>query len=167
VLDFDVATLAAAAAPLAPRLVRDATSAQGELTADDWFEVGCEVEAVSPGEAARCYRRALELDARHHDALLNLGRLLHEAGELVEAESCYRRVLALAPGSAVAAYNLGVALEDQGRLEPAADAYRQAFAVDPGNADACYNLAGVYERLGLGGEAVRWLKEYRRLLAAR
>ena len=167
ILDFEVATLAQAAAPLAPRLVRDATNREGKLDADDWFQVGCEVEAVSPAEAAICYRRALALNDKHQDALLNLGRLLHEAGELREAESCYRRVLALVPRDGVAAYNLGVALEDQGRLEGAAEAYATALAADPGNADACYNLAGVCERLGRQGEAVRWLKEYRRLVASR
>jgi tetratricopeptide (TPR) repeat protein len=76
-------------------------------------------------------------------------------------------VLALAPGDGVAAYNLGVALEDQERLEEAADAYRTALAADPDNADACYNLAGVSERLARVGEALRWLKEYRRLVLAR
>ncbi len=170
-LDLDVARLAAAAAPLAPRLVRqavvhEASGPDGALSADDWFLLGCELEATSPAEAAGVYRRALVLDAGHQDALLNLGRLQHEAGELREAEACYRRVLALAPGEPVAAYNLGVALEDRGRLAEAAEAYEAALARDPTNADACVNLAGVYERLGRGGEAVRWLKEARRLRGA-
>jgi tetratricopeptide (TPR) repeat protein len=75
----------------------------------------------------------------------------------------YREALAAAPANPVAAYNLGVALEDQGRLDAAEAAYREALAADPGNADACYNLAGVCERLGRVSEALRWLKEYRRL----
>jgi DNA-binding transcriptional MerR regulator len=168
-LDFEVATLAEAAAPLAPRLVRQAVVREASggpedaLSADDWFHLGCELEATSPGEAAGVYRRALVLDPRHQDALLNLGRLQHEARELREAEACYRRVLAISPGDPIAAYNLGVALEDRGGLAAAAEAYEAALAADPGNADACYNLAGVYERLGQGAEAVRWLKEYRRL----
>jgi tetratricopeptide (TPR) repeat protein len=168
-LDFDVATLAEAAAPLAPRLVRQAVVREAAggpddaLSADDWFHLGCELEATSPGEAAGVYRRALVLDPRHRDALLNLGRLQHEAGELREAEACYRRVLTQAPADPIAAYNLGVALEDRGRLAEAAESYEAALAADPGNADACFNLAGVYERLGRGGDAVRWLKEYRRL----
>ncbi len=167
-LDFEVATLAAAAAPLAPRLVRqavvrEAAGPDAALSADDWFHLGCELEATSPSEAAGVYRRALVLDPRHQDALLNLGRLQHEAGELREAEACYRRVLAISPSEPVAAYNLGVALEDRGRLTEAAEAYESAFAADTQNADACYNLAGVYERLGREPDAVRWLKEYRRL----
>ena len=167
-LDFEVAILAAAAAPLAPRLVRqaivrEASGPDAALSADDWFHLGCELEATSLAEAAGVYRRALVLDPQHQDALLNLGRLQHETGELREAEACYRRVLAISPGEPIAAYNLGVALEDRGRLPEAAEAYEAALAADPDNADACYNLAGVYERLSKNADAVRWLKEYRRL----
>ena len=161
-LDFEVAELAAAAAPLAPRLVRSAAEG-AEPTTEEWFRLACEVEVTSPAEAIGLYGRVIAADARHQDALLNLGRLLHEQGRLAEAEECYRRALALAPADPVAAYNLGVALEDQGRLADAARAYEAALAGDPENADACYNLAGVHERLGQAGEAVRWLKEARRL----
>ena len=135
-------------------------------TAAEWFRLGCELEVTAPEEAMGVYRRVLALEPAHSDAALNLGRLLHEAGRIGEAESCYRRALASAPGDAVAAYNLGVALEDQARLQEAAAAYRTALAGDPGNADACYNLAGVCERLGEAEEALRWLKEYRRLRGA-
>jgi tetratricopeptide (TPR) repeat protein len=165
-LDFEVAELAEAAAPLAPRLVRDATAPAGAAATDDWLGLACELEVTSPDEAMGVYRRVLALDPTHQDALLNLGRLLHEAGRLGEAEERYRAVLAHAPGEPVAAYNLGVALEDQGRLEEAAAAYREALAGDPGNADGAYNLAGVCERLGAGEDALRWLKEYRRLIGA-
>ena len=163
-LDFEVAELAAAAAPLAPRLASAANEA--DAGTDEVFRLACELEVTSPEEATRLYRRVLAAEPRHQDALLNLGRLLHEGSHLGEAEECYRRVLALSPGDPVAAYNLGVALEDQGRLADAARAYVTALARDPDNADACYNLAGVYERLGEAGDAVRWLKEYRRLAGA-
>ena len=162
-LDFEVAELAEAAAPLAPRLVRDAATPSGPASAEDWFRLACELEPTSPEEAIGVYRRVLQIAPGHQDALLNLGRLLHEAGRVAEAEEHYRGALAASPGEPVAAYNLGVALEDQGRLAAAAAAYRQAIAGDPGNADAVYNLAGVCERIGEAEEALRWLMEYRRL----
>ncbi|HVS01572.1 MAG TPA: tetratricopeptide repeat protein [Thermoanaerobaculia bacterium] len=162
-LDFEVAELAQAAAPLAPRLVRDARRPDRELDADDWFAVACELEATAPGDAREVYRRVLELAPDHLSAHINLGRLLHEDGDLPAAEAHYRRALGLAPGSAVAAFNLGVALEDRGRLEEARWAYRRALEIESHNADACYNLAGVCERLGDRREAVRWLKRYREL----
>jgi tetratricopeptide (TPR) repeat protein len=162
-LDFEVAELAQAAAPLAPRLVRDAAAPQVSLGAEDWFRLACELEPTAPEEAIGVYRRVLAAEPGHQDALLNLGRLLHEAGQVAEAEACYRAALGIAPGDPVAAYNLGVALEDQGLLAEAAEAYHAALATEPDNADACYNLAFVYERLGQAGDALRWLKEYRRL----
>ena len=166
-LDFKVpappGTVPFAPRPARPAAARDAGERAGALAAADWFHFGCELEATSPAEAAGAYRRALALDPNHQDALLNLGRLQHEAGQLREAETCYRRVLAISPSEPVAAYNLGVALEDRGQLDQAAKAYEAALAADSENADACFNLAGVYERLGREPDAVRWLKEYRRL----
>jgi tetratricopeptide (TPR) repeat protein len=161
-LDFEVAELAGAAAPLAPKLLARAGKASG-LDADSWFEVGCELEPTSPQEAQAAYRQALELDPEHGDALLNLGRLYHEQGDPVAAEWYYHRVLRIQPESPLALFNLGVALEDQGRLAEALETYRAAIVADDSNADAYYNLAGVCERLGRRHEAVRYLKEYRAL----
>src|SRR6266545_894647 len=68
-------------------------AAEGDLDAEDWYELGLELEAVEPGEARDAYRRALELDAHHADAHVNLGRLLHEQGMIEEAERHYRLAL--------------------------------------------------------------------------
>ena len=49
------------------------------------------------------YREAIEMDPEYPDAHLNLGRLLHEQGEVGEAEQCYRRAVELQPDEPVAA----------------------------------------------------------------
>lgn len=133
------------------------------LEADDWFTLACDLEAVSAEEAREAYRRALEADDRHADTHVNLGRMLHETGDLEAAEAHYRRALEARPGELTALFNLGVVLEDQGRLREAAQAYREAIMGDPSNADAHYNLAGVLEGLGRKAAALRHLKAYRRL----
>src|SRR2546422_6847750 len=89
-LDFAVSDLATRAAPIARRTAQAARAAEGDLDAEDWYELGLELEAVEPGEARDAYRRALELDAHHADAHVNLGRLLHEQGLVEEAERHYR-----------------------------------------------------------------------------
>src|SRR6266566_3303351 len=89
-LDFAVSDLATRAAPIARRTAQAARAAEGDLDAADWYELGLELEAVEPGEARDAYRRALELDAHHADAHVNLGRLLHEQGMIEEAERHYR-----------------------------------------------------------------------------
>jgi len=155
---FDVAELARRAAPLARRQAREARDLEG-LSADDWYAMGCDLESPAPAEAREAYRRALELEPGHADAHVNLGRLLHEAGELEAAEAHYRA----APDDATALFNLGVVLEDRGRLAEARAAYDGALRIDPDNADAHHNAAGVCERLGDREGALAHWNGYRRL----
>ena len=162
-LDFAVSDLATRAAPIARRTAQAARAAEGDLDADDWYELGLELEAVEPAEARDAYRRALELDAHHADAHVNLGRLLHEEGLVQEAERHYRLALRENPEHATAAFNLGIALEDLDRPGDAVEAYRAALAVDPRLADAHYNVARLYENGGKKAAALRHLSIYRRL----
>jgi tetratricopeptide (TPR) repeat protein len=166
-LDFEVGELAREAAPFSRRAAAEAREHAKELGPEDWYELGCELEATAPEEAMDAYRRALALDPAHADARLNLGRLHHERGELAEAEACYRQVVAARPEDATAAFDLGVALEDLGRLGEAAGAYEAALAADPRYADAHFNLAGVYEQLDRKLEALRHLRTYKSLTDGR
>lgn len=162
-LDFAVADLASKAAPLARRTAREAQAAEGEMDAEDWYELGLELEAVAPLEARDAYRRALERDTHHADAHVNLGRLLQEVGMVDEAERHYRAALREEPGNATAAFNLAIALEDVGRTADAIDAYRRALAADARLADAHYNLARLYEKAGKKAAALRHRSIYERL----
>jgi tetratricopeptide (TPR) repeat protein len=163
-LDFGVAELAEKVAPIAREAFREAQEDADALTADDWYEWGCELETAAPAEARDAYRRAIALDPAHADALVNLGRLLHEAGDARGAEENYRRALATRPKDSIAAFNLGVALEDLGRSHDALGAYESAVEFDPRNADAHYNAASLYERQGHVQAALRHLKSYRNIL---
>ena len=162
-LDFAVSDLVTRAAPVARRAAKVARESAEDHSATDWYEMGLELEAVDAEEARDAYRRALELDAHHADAHVNLGRLLHEDGRAAEAERHYRQALAAAPGHATAAFNLGIALEDLRRPADAVDAYRIALAADPRLADAHYNLARLYEKQGKKAGALRHLSHYKRL----
>src|SRR3989475_5244133 len=162
-LDFAVSELATKAAPMARRAARAAREVEDELSAADWYELGIELEVAAPGEARDAYRRALELDAHHADAHVNLGRLLHEQGLVEEAERHYRLALREAPDHATAAYDLGIALEDLGRPADAIEAYRAALVTDPRLADAHYNVARLYEKAGKKAAALRHFSAYRRL----
>ena len=167
--DFDAADLALEAAPL--ESARDAfeqarrrkASDAGVLTAEDWFEWGCELEPTDAAQARDAYEKALELDPDHASSHVNLGRLLHEAGEPAAAEPHYRRALEVRSDDPTAAYNLGVALEDLGKLPEALLAYQKAVRLEPDNADAHFNAASLAERLGRDAEAVRHLAAYRKL----
>jgi tetratricopeptide (TPR) repeat protein len=161
--DFGVADLAKKTAPIVKRAFRVAQQDGEALSADDWYEWGCELERGTPGEAMDAYRRALALDPSHADAHVNLGRLLHESGDAARAAPHYEAALAARPDDGTAAYNLGVALEDLKRLPEALLAYQKATRLDPGNADAHFNAATLAEKLGRSSEALRHLSEYRKL----
>lgn len=162
-LDFDVAELAARAAPLLQETALAARNSDSGLSAEDWYELGSELEACDPAGAADAYQKALEIEPRHLDAHVNLGRLRHEAADLRAAEFHYRSALEIEPDDAVAAFNLGVLLEDLRRPVEALSAYERAVASDPSYADAHFNLAHLCERLGRKQQAVRHLQIYRQL----
>ena len=72
---FEVSELAEKVAPLAKRRAEEAMSAAVRMGPDDWYELGCEIEASRPEEAREAYRRAVELDPVHADAHTNPVRL--------------------------------------------------------------------------------------------
>lgn len=164
---FEVNDLARKVAPLVRRAAREARTRPERVTADDWYEMGCDLEgAAHAGEARDAYRRALELEPAHADAHINLGRLLHDAGEIEAASAHYRLALAARPEDRTARFNLAVAFEDRGALDEAARLYREVVRLHPDHADAHYNLAGVLERLQDATGALRHLSAYRRLMLA-
>lgn len=155
VFEFDVADPAARTQTLQPE-------APVERSAAEWFDAALELETTSPQEARAAYQRALSIDDTLLDARVNLGRLLHEAGELAEAEAEYQRVLSHGE-HAVASYNLGVVLEDAGRPADAIRAYMRAIAADSELAEAHFNLARLHERRGDTRAAIRYFNSYREL----
>lgn len=162
-LDFDVAELQREASTLVPVTDSRAKKRKEPSTAETWLAEGIELEEDDPEGAIEAYRRALDLDPDLPDVWLNLGRLLHEQGEVAEAEQCYRKAVALLPKEPVAVFDLGVALQDQERFAEAAAAYEQALALDDSFADAHFNLSAVYEALGDRQAAFRHLKTYKAL----
>jgi len=161
--DFGVRDLVKKVAPLARRNARLATASSAQLSAEDWYTLGCELEISSIDEARDAYRRAIELDLTHADAHVNLGRLLHEHKELAAAEAHYRQALSANPDHDTAWFNLGVALEDSGQHQAAVEAYEAAIARDAEHADAHYNAARMYQALGRPILALRHARAYQKL----
>jgi len=127
-----------------PKLIPIASDKVEEL----FFEaLRCEEEGRLQ-EAKERYRRIIELQADHTDALVNMGNLFFLEGEREQAERLYKKALMIDPGHVEANYNLAYLLEGKGRLEDAALFYRRALEEDPSFADACFNMASVLQRLG-------------------
>jgi tetratricopeptide (TPR) repeat protein len=150
--------------PLEPAVVaNDAGDEVVPPTVDELYELGCDLEEADPVHAEASYRQVLVRAPRHADAHINLGRLMHERGDLESAEEHYREALSIRPADATATFNLGVALEDQGRVPEALEAYEAAIALNGENADAHYNAARLYEKGGDYGASLRHLRAYRDL----
>jgi tetratricopeptide (TPR) repeat protein len=133
------------------------------LSLEELYEIGCDLEETDPAHAEASYQQVIERAPRHADAHINLGRLMHERGELVGAEEHYRHALVHRPEDPTATFNLGVALEDQDRVDEALEAYELAIALNAQNADAHYNAARLYEKGGDYGASLRHLRAYRDL----
>jgi len=138
-------------------------AAERRLSAEEWYEIGCELETSAPNRARDAYEHALALDPLMADAHVNLGRVLHVAGERGRAEPHYRQAVKLDPDDPTPHFNLGVLFEEVGRKEEAVLAYRQAIVRDPDFADAHCNLGLLLESLGRRQEALRHLMTARQL----
>lgn len=162
-MDFAVAEVADRAEPVARRAL-EAWDGTEEMSADDWYNTGVDLEAVAADRAVEAYERTLELEPEHPDALLNLGRLLHEGGDLSGAESRYRAAAAVDPESPGPLYNLGVVLEDLGEADHAIEAYGKALEIDDSLASAHFNVSRLLHTQGRRVDALRHLTEYKRLI---
>ncbi len=143
-----------------------ADPAEPDLSAEECYQLGVDLDNSSPQESKAAYRKALEFSSHNLDAHLNLGRLLHEEGRLRSAEAEYRAALIERPDDVTALFNLAVALEDMGRPMEALKKYERVVGLDSYYADAYFNIAGIYERLGKRAESQRHLKTYKSLTNA-
>lgn len=139
------------------------TKAPSAAAEPDWFERAVALESTDAAAARAAYTRALAHEPARADARLNLGRLLHEAGDLEAAENMYREALRLGSRDPLLHFNLGVLLEDMQRKADAMQAYEAALREDAEFADGHYNLALLYEECGRAKDAIRHMARYRKL----
>ena len=100
------------------------------------------------------------------EAHYNLGRLLHQRGELAESEAAYREAIRLRPDYAEAHDNLGGVLQAQGRLEEALASCRRALELQPDYPAALSDLGAVLQDLGRVDEAISAYEQALRLQPA-
>jgi tetratricopeptide (TPR) repeat protein len=99
-------------------------------------------------EAEGLYRRILEADAGHADALHLLGVIAHQIGRNSIAVDLIGKAIAI-NGTVVPYYlNRGAALKALGRLDAALTSYDAALRIKPDSADAHYNRGTALYDLG-------------------
>ena len=132
--------------------------------ADEWFNLGLDLEEDDPDSAYEAYLRALACNPEHVEAMINIGRLCSEAGDDNRAAAYFRQATRVDPAHPVAHFNLAVTLHDRGDLDTARAAYQAALIHDPEFADAHFNLATLLEETGDHDGAVEHMQAYRHVL---
>ena len=115
-------------------------------------------------EAARHFRKALELKPELDESELSLADTLRKLGWPDEAMEHARRVLARNPQSARAHSFLGILLVEQKQLDQAVEQFRYAIQLDRNLADAHTNLGNVLSAQGKFEESI---EPYRAALQVR
>lgn len=103
------------------------------------------------------YRRALEYDPGSAAALLNLGDLLRETGELIEAEEVSRRAVMTKPYYAPARHLYGMVLAMNGKGDQALQELGVAAKFKPDDAEIATSLGYAQYRVGKLDDAINTL----------
>src|SRR6267154_1930564 len=106
-----------------------------ERSPQDWFAIALQYEAdpASRTEAMDAYHRVLSANPAHVDALINLGMLSYDGGDLEKAADCFRRAVALEDDNADAHYNLAFVCEKLSARAEARQHWQLYVELDPGS----------------------------------
>jgi len=91
-------------------------------------------------KAGEIYRRLLDLQPQHVDAMHLLGVVEHQLGNYPQAVKLIQQAIQISPNVGMFHNNLGKALFALGRLDEAVDKYRNALSLQANSPEACYNL---------------------------
>jgi tetratricopeptide (TPR) repeat protein len=86
-------------------------------------------------------------------ALVDLGRLRYQAGDLGAARRLFEAALQGDPNDIAALYDLALVDQIQNRYHDAREGYLKVLRLDPRNLDARFNLAVLTHGVGANGEA--------------
>jgi len=104
----------------------------------------------------------LRHDPECASALLALGRLAEQSGDMAEAIRHWRRTAQLSPELApVALRSLERALYQRGTFNEIESVYREVLESRPADENAALALASFYRKQGRTGDAVHLLEDYR------
>jgi len=115
----------------AERLLSE-TARRSPESSQAWFQVALLSAARGDAAAARTtYLRVLALDPRHTGALMNLGVLEMNAGDLATAEGYFDTAMELSPDGLLLKYNSALLDAKLGRLDVAKQKLREVLAAQP------------------------------------
>ncbi len=122
--------------------------------AEVWFASGELLEKTAPEDAARSYRRGIELERDDERGYLGLARVQLARDDAKGAERTLRSLVARIPGSVDGHYRLAQRLDLREDLVAADTELHAVLEHDPDHIDARLDLARNLRRLGKLAEAI-------------
>lgn len=105
-------------------------------------------------EARGCYKKILQRDPKHFDALHLLAMICAQTGQAELSVALSRRAISVNPKVGAAHSLLGSALHALGRSEAALESHDKAIALQPSHAEAHNNRGSTLSDLGRHEEAL-------------
>ena len=113
-------------------------------------------------EAEEQYKLAVAANGSDEKAIIRLGDIAVDKGDLDTAAAHYKEALVLAPNDADATIGLAYVYTEKGEAASAAPLLEQIIAADPTNVLAHYRLSAVYRKLNRPDDAKRELQAYQK-----
>jgi len=107
-------------------------------------------------KALNAYQKAVDLNPKYIEALVNLGIVQGDIGDHDSAIKSFQKALSLNPDDCMARSNLGNAYYAQEKYPDAIFEYQRAIKTDPKCYSALYNFGVAFADAGLFREAVQW-----------
>ncbi|HWR41271.1 MAG TPA: tetratricopeptide repeat protein [Patescibacteria group bacterium] len=124
-------------------------------SANEWYEQGNRYnEKREFDKAIECYNRALLLNERFVDGLIQRGDAYDNKGSYDEAIADYSQALELDPQQLFVYNNRGVAYRHKGNFDAAMADYKQALTLDSNCGDVYSNRAAAYNSQGQYDQAI-------------
>lgn len=131
---------------------------------DPHFNVGlADFDAQNYPAAEVQFRRAVELEPRHANALDMLGQCLVREGRVEEGIKAYQAALVANPRHNLAHLNLGIALREKGQLDEAAAELTKAADISPSDPRTWRELANCRIKQNKFEEAIGALEQFLKL----
>ncbi len=105
-----------------------------ERTAEEWHNRGNELnDSDRYEEAINCFNKALEINPKFQDALVEMGKALTVLDRKEEAINCFDKALEIDPSCVETLAEVGLALAILGRYDESNNCFDKAIKIDPNN----------------------------------
>ncbi|MDM8523367.1 tetratricopeptide repeat protein [Desulfococcaceae bacterium HSG8] len=110
-------------------------------------------------KAEEIYRKILEINPNHADALHLSGVAAHQSGKKEIGAELIRKAIRNDPGKACYYNSLGITFQDQGKLDQAVASYHKALEINPNFVEAYGNIGFSLQDMGKQNEAIAFYQK--------